>query len=616
LTWDANGAGAGQTDGAGAWLNAKQWWNGATNQTWISGLRAIFGNGGAGGAVTLASPTTVNSLTFNSFSGAYTLGTAGQTITLTAGITKNSGGTNATIASPVTLGAAQGWTNNSSGILTVNTPGVNNGGNLLTVDGSGGTTFGIINNNAVTLTGAGGLTKNGSGTLVMGGTNSSYSGTTTINGGLMRIMAPTTLGTGNLTLNGGVIEHYWSDNFTRALGTGAGQVRILGGVSGFSENGSTSMSVIISNSANYEVVWGSAYFNPSTLVLQAPSAQNSSSLNFQNKLDLNGATRTVQTAPTTGTGAGSATISGVIRTSSGTAGLTKTGGGKLILSAANTYNGGTTVSSGTLTVSASGKLGSGNLTIAAGATGVVQNTSGAIDDSAYVYLNGKLDLAAGVTDKVSRLYFNGVQQASGLWNAARDATHFSGSGSLNVTELPSPWDTQDIGAVGVVGSASYSNSTFTVVGSGTDIQGTADQFRYVYQTGSGDCTIKAKVLSMTNPNGWAKAGVMIRETLNDDAKEVSVLVTPSNGVTEQHRTATGGSTAWMNTGGLVAPYWVRVVRTGDTFVGSRSPDDVTWTEMASTNVSMGASVYIGLAVTSHNNVNTCTATMTNVTAVP
>ena len=91
LTWDANGATAGQTDGAGAWLDADQWWTGSANTTWTSGDDAIFGWGGAGGAVTLASPTTVGSLTFKYFTGTYTLGTGGQAITLNNGITRIGG---------------------------------------------------------------------------------------------------------------------------------------------------------------------------------------------------------------------------------------------------------------------------------------------------------------------------------------------------------------------------------------------------------------------------------------------------------------------------------------------------------------------------------------------
>lgn len=121
---------------------------------------------------------------------------------------------------------------------------------------------------------------------------------------------------------------------------------------------------------------------------------------------------------------------------------------------------------------------------------------------------------------------------------------------------------------------------------------------------------------MTNPNAWAKAGVMIRETLDGNAREVSILVTPVNRVTSQRRTATGGTTASTKAAGLTAPYWVKLVRTGSTFVASRSPDGVTWTTMNTATVTMGANVYIGLAVTSHDNTTTCTATMDNVTAAP
>ena len=140
LTWDANGAMAGRTDGPGAWLDTDQWWDGSANVSWVSGCSASFGNGGAGGAVTLASPTTVKMLVFNSFSGAYTLGTAGQTLTLSAGIVKNSGSGAATIVSPVTLGGPQTWRNASSGVLSA-TGAVDLNGHSLTIDGAGTVSF-------------------------------------------------------------------------------------------------------------------------------------------------------------------------------------------------------------------------------------------------------------------------------------------------------------------------------------------------------------------------------------------------------------------------------------------------------------------------------------------
>ncbi len=348
VTWDANGATANQTDGAGAWLDANKWWTGSANTDWTSGDDAVFGNGGTGGAVTLASPTTVNSLTFNTFGGTYTLGSAGQTITLNNGITKNAGSGVVTIASPITLGGDQTWTNNSTNALTINTPGIDTAGFNLTIDGSGTTMLAVVNQAPISISGSGGLIKNGSGLLVWGGDNSSFfTGTTTINGGVVRVRSPATLGSGNLVLNGGVIEHYWSDDFTRSLGDGAGQVQILGGASGFSENGATGMTVNIAGVT--ELVWGSAYFNPSTFILQANTAQAGSSLTFAEGLDLNGNARTIAVNATTqGTWA---TITGVIRNTAGTAAsLTKAGPGILILNAssANTYDGGTTISAGTL----------------------------------------------------------------------------------------------------------------------------------------------------------------------------------------------------------------------------------------------------------------------------
>src|SRR6185369_13374680 len=75
--------------------------------------------------------------------------------------------------------------------------------------------------------------------------------------------------------------------------------------------------------------------------------------------------------------------------------------------------------------------------------------------------------------------------------------------------LPSPWTTRDIGQVGGIGGVSYVSNKFTVVGSGADIGNTDDEFRFVYQTASGDCSIVARVMSIGNTNPSAKAGVMI-----------------------------------------------------------------------------------------------------------
>jgi len=195
--------------------------------------------------------------------------------------------------------------------------------------------------------------------------------------------------------------------------------------------------------------------------------------------------------------------------------------------------------------------------------------------------------------------------------------------SLQATAMPSgsvvwspPWQTQDIGMVGLAGSASDTNGVFTVTGAGTDIQGTADAFRFVSLSVSGDCTITARVTSLQNIDPWSKAGVMIRESLATNSANAFVGITPGNGVTWQYRSTTGGRTSYNKTTGLTAPYWLRMVRSGNTFTGYQSADGVTWTQQGTTTITMASTVYIGLAITSHTASSLCTATFDNVTVPP
>ncbi|HLP76915.1 MAG TPA: carbohydrate-binding protein, partial [Candidatus Paceibacterota bacterium] len=178
---------------------------------------------------------------------------------------------------------------------------------------------------------------------------------------------------------------------------------------------------------------------------------------------------------------------------------------------------------------------------------------------------------------------------------------------------PYPWASRDIGTVGSPGSVSYDNSVFTVSGSGDDIWNSADAFRYVYLTATGNCTITARVPAVQNTDGWAKAGVMIRASLTANSANAFMGVTPGNGVAFQYRSTAGGGCNNVPASGLTAPYWVRLVRSGNTFIGYRSVDGVTWTQQSSATISMGVTVYIGLAVTAHNNSKVCTATFDNVT---
>jgi len=193
----------------------------------------------------------------------------------------------------------------------------------------------------------------------------------------------------------------------------------------------------------------------------------------------------------------------------------------------------------------------------------------------------------------------------------------SSQASATPVALPSPWATSDIGSTGATGSASRSPSgLFTVVGAGADIWNSADAFRYVYQTATGDCDITARVTAVSNTNAWAKAGVMIRETLAAGSTHVMTAITPGSGVSFQRRTATNGSSLHTTTAGITAPQWVRVTRVGNVFTSYYSANGTSWTNLGSVTITMSTSVYIGLPVTSHVSGTLCTATLDNVTANP
>ncbi len=182
--------------------------------------------------------------------------------------------------------------------------------------------------------------------------------------------------------------------------------------------------------------------------------------------------------------------------------------------------------------------------------------------------------------------------------------------------LPPPWAGQDVGAVGLPGSATYSSGAFGVHASGADIEENSDQFHYVYQPLTGDGTIQARVLSIEETDPWAKGGVMIRETLAPDSKHAMVALTPDNGLVLQWRGTTGGTTSTTFGPATAAPYWVRVVRTGSTLSGYSSPDGVNWTPVGSATVSMTSGVFVGLPLTSHDNSELCSATLDNVVFSP
>jgi hypothetical protein len=240
----------------------------------------------------------------------------------------------------------------------------------------------------------------------------------------------------------------------------------------------------------------------------------------------------------------------------------------------------------------------------------------------YVYRNGSTTPLATVTSGTS---YNDSGLAAATAYSYQVAA-FDTSTPANVSALSNAfsvttqstttasWSDEDIGAVSAAGSYSVSGGVFTVNGSGADIWNTADAFQFVSETLTGNGSITARVVSQSNTNAWAKAGVMFRASLSASDVNAFAAMTPSNGVVYQARTAAGTNSIDVTYGPIVStPYWVRVVRNGNVFTAYYAPDGVTWVSLGSETITMPAQAYVGLAVSSHDNGVLSTAVFDNVT---
>jgi hypothetical protein len=176
---------------------------------------------------------------------------------------------------------------------------------------------------------------------------------------------------------------------------------------------------------------------------------------------------------------------------------------------------------------------------------------------------------------------------------------------------PLPHNT-DIGWPAIPGHSSYSAGAFTIAAAGSDIWDTSDQFHFVYQAVTGDADITARVVSLTDTNPWAKAGVMFRESLTEESRHGFVALTPDMGYAFQRRLDPGDYSQHLYGGDGSAPGWVRLVRRGDRFEAFRSSDGSSWTSIGADTIAMGATVYVGLAVTSHDSGQLTTAVIDQV----
>ncbi len=436
LTWDADGTTTGQTDGAGAWLGTSQWWTGSINTNWSSGANAAFGNNGAGGAVTLASPTSVNALNFNAFTGTYTIGTAGQAITVTSAITVNASAGTTTIISPLSLANPVDWTNDSTNITTASS----------------------------TITGSGNLTKLGTGPLVLAPSpdTSDYTGTTTVSEGVLNIQKATALGSvtsGTSVASGAALQ------IQGGISVGNEPLALDG--SGISSTGA------LRNISGTNIYAGILTFNGPTRI-----QSDAGTLSLSHTGTITGAGAALSVG-----GAGNVSINGIIATTTGS--LTKDGAGTLTLMGANTYSGGTVINGGNVTLgtTSTDSLGAADASIAVNANCTLTTTatttlqkSIALNNNALLSFanpSGGMTITGAVTGAGSiSAIGGGTNLAQRVTTLASDSNNFTGA-------ISNP--------VGANFADVIANSLYEGVGAGNIIYGEAGQartMRFAWGTGA------------------------------------------------------------------------------------------------------------------------------------
>ena len=160
----------------------------------------------------------------------------------------------------------------------------------------------------------------------------------------------------------------------------------------------------------------------------------------------------------------------------------------------------------------------------------------------------------------------------------------------------------DIGSPAIKGSAEFNGDSgqYKITGSGANIWAKQDQFRYVWREMTGNFTVNATVHFLGTGNDHRKAGIMVRQSQDDDAAYADVMIHGNGMPGLQWRSRKGEDT---NTFDLPfdspGTFRIKFVRTGVRMYMFLGKDGAEPKEIAHTEVSLQGPVLVGLAVCSH-----------------
>lgn len=173
------------------------------------------------------------------------------------------------------------------------------------------------------------------------------------------------------------------------------------------------------------------------------------------------------------------------------------------------------------------------------------------------------------------------------------------------------------GSIAAVGTTAFSTpvaaaTIVTIEGGGEDIWNREDAFHFYYEERTGDFDVRVRNTGLERTDANAKTGLMVRESLDPDAKNVMLRRTPSGAASLQWRPEAGAETVSTTSGGeaesevadgSLQADWLRLTREGDSFAAYGSTDGEDWTliaDLTAENVELSADAFVGIPVTSHS----------------
>jgi endoglucanase len=178
---------------------------------------------------------------------------------------------------------------------------------------------------------------------------------------------------------------------------------------------------------------------------------------------------------------------------------------------------------------------------------------------------------------------------------------------------PGAWQTSNIGGALPGGQKVGSDTAMDIYGGGDDIWGKSDSFRFVWQRADGDFEFTATLNSIGYSHEFAKAGLMVRASLDPDAPHFLVNVFPDGRVVLAWRPEKGADTDQKILKVVDLPVHLRLTRRGNFLDVLYSTDGQDWAKtQVHMSAALGHSCLVGFAVLSQDSRCLTTASFSNI----